>query len=147
MTKQQMLDAIENMKQMHNAQMQKIENVIEGKEIDEPTPLSKKECSCGEWFYSNEKELKDIFGAQLLEKFDLCHEKWHQDYLKIYEIYFKDQKKGFFSKLLGSSKIDAMQTDKARVYFTELQSDTEVFFQTVNVASRRVHALSDAKFH
>jgi len=146
MNKQQMLEAMEHAKQVHIAQMAKIESVMAGKEVTNPTALGKMDCDCGLWFYSNEKIMKEILGALLFDKLDAHHEKWHRDYANIYNIYFKEEKKGFFSKLIGAGKIDEMTKDKAKLYFSELQQDTEELLQATEVAKRRVNALSDSKF-
>jgi hypothetical protein len=146
MTKTQMLDALENAKQTHLAQMDKIKAVIAGKEVKHPTALGKMECECGIWFYSHEEQMKQILGLQLFERLDRSHENWHRDYVSIYEIYFKEEKKGFFAKILGTNKVDDLQRDKAKLYFVELQKDTEELLAISEAAIRRVSALNDSKF-
>jgi len=148
MTKQEMLDAIENAKQIHLNQMDKLKAVIAGKEIKTVIPLAKTECECGLWFHSHESEIKSILGLQFFERLDKSHEQWHQDYASIYDIYFKnEQKKGFFAKIMGSTnKVDGLLQDKAELYYVELQKDTEELLNVVEAAKRRILALGDAKF-
>ena len=141
-----MLDAIENAKQIHVAQMDKIQSVIDGKKVDNPTALGKMDCECGVWFYSNEKRMKEILGAQLFDRLDQYHEKWHRDYVNIYDIYFKEEKKSFFSKFLGTNQPDEMMRDKAKLYYSELKKDTAELLKASESATRRVAALSDTKF-
>ena len=147
MNKQQMLDAMDHAKKNHMSQMTKIESVIAGKEIANPTALGKMDCDCGIWFYSNKNMMKEILGAQLFEKLDLLHEKWHRDYVNIYNIYFKEENKSFLSKLIGSCKIDEMTKDKAKLYYSELKQDTDEILKVTEIAKRRVYAISDSKFH
>jgi len=147
MNKSQMLEAIEKAKAKHLEQMQKIEDVIAGKSVKDPTPLSKTECDCGVWFYSHETEMKNILGAQLFERLDKHHENWHKEYLDIYNIFFKEEKKvGFFSKVLGKNKPDPLLIDKAKLYFTELEKSTEELLKASDSALRRVSALKEEKF-
>ncbi len=146
MTKLEMLEAIENAKQVHLAQMDKIKAVIAGKEIKHPTALGKMECACGIWFYSNAQQIKSVLGLQFFERLDRSHENWHRDYVSIYEIYFKEEKKGFFAKFLGANKVDDLQKDKAKLYFLELQKDTEELLLVSDAAKRRISALNDSKF-
>jgi len=146
MTKLEMLEAIENAKQVHIAQMDKIKAVIAGKEIKRPTALGKMECECGIWFYSNAQQIKSVLGLQFFERLDRSHENWHRDYVSIYEIYFKEEKKGFFAKILGANKVDDLQKDKAKLYFLELQKDTEELLSVSEAAKRRISALNDSKF-
>jgi len=147
MTKSQMIDAIENAKNIHLEQMRKLELEISGKKIDNPTALGKMECECGVWFYTHEKEMKEILGLQLFSRLDKSHEKWHLDYANIYKLFFVEEKKGFFSKILASVKVDQMKLDKAKLYYTELQADTEELLNITESALRRVLALNESKFH
>jgi len=148
MTKQEMLDSIENAKKTHLEQMHKIRSVINGKKIENPTALSKRECECGIWFYSHEKVMKDILGAQLFERLDKNHEQWHVEYFNIYNIFFKKEqkKRGLLSKVLKRDKIDSLTIDKAKLYYSELERSTDELLKVSESASRRVAALKDAKF-
>jgi len=146
MTKEQMLEALESAHQTHQQQMEKIRTVIEGKEIENPPAIGKMECVCGSWFYAHVDAMKRILGLQLFERLDSAHEAWHRDYVNIYNIYFKEEKKGFFSKLLGANKVDPLQQDKAKLYFIELEKDSEELLSASASAQRRVTALSDSKF-
>jgi hypothetical protein len=96
MNKSQILDAIENARKAHLEQMDKIRSVMNGIHIDNPTALSKMECDCGVWFYNNEDMMKNILGALLFDRLDKAHEDWHKEYLNIYNIFFKEEKKNRF---------------------------------------------------
>lgn len=147
MTKEVMLQEIENAKHIHLEEMSKIESVIAGKKIDNPTALSKMECTYGIWFYGNAKEMQNIFGLQLFERLDKAHEKWHMNYASIYNLFFKkEEKKGLFSKLIGSGKPDEMTIDRAKLYFADLQKDTAELLAVSDAAIRRVGALNESKF-
>lgn len=148
MKKQKMLEELENAKHIHLKEMEKIADVLEGKEIDNPTPLGKMQCECGSWFYPNQEKMIQILGAQLFHRLDNAHEAWHKDYEKIYNIFFKEEKKrGLFSKLLGGNKIDAMTLDKAKLYYAELKSDTTTLLHEADAAIRRIKALNSSKFN
>jgi len=147
MTKSEMIDAIENAKSIHQEQMHKIESEIAGVKIANPTAPGKMDCECGIWFYKHEKEMQDILGLQLFERLDRGHEKWHIDYINIYNLFFKEEKKGVFTKIFGSSKVNEMTLDKAKLYYQDLQKDTEELLKVSDSAIRRVSALSDSKFN
>jgi len=144
--KSETLLALEKAKVLHQNQMDKIEQLLAGETIDSPTPISKMECECGKWFYEVKDEMYNILGAQLFAKLDFLHEKWHTEYVKIYDIFFKEKKKGFFAKITGANKIDPLEQDKAKLYFSELQETTNLLFLASDIAIRRVGALSDTKF-
>jgi len=147
MTKQEMLDAFEQAEKVHLQQMQKIEDGMNGKHVDNPTALSKKECAFGSWFYANEKELRTILGSQLFDRLDKGHEEWHKEYLPIFNVLFKENTKtGLFSKIFGSGKIDTLALDKAKTYFVELHKASDELLKVIESARRRVSALPNTKF-
>ena len=147
MTKEEMLSAMASLQGTHIAQMEKIKSAIAGKDIQNPTALGKLECECGIWFHKHEEQIKNILSLQLFERLDKNHEQWHVDYENIYNLFFKEEKKkGFFSKIINVSKSDMMKLDKAKLYFSELEKDTQELLNTSEIALRRVSALSEKKF-
>ncbi len=141
-----MVEAIESAKQTHIQQMKNIEEKIAGKMVTDSTALGKTECACGVWFYSHEKEMKEILGMQFFERLDKHHEQWHMSYASIYKM-FTQEKKGFFSKLLHSDESESMRMDRAKLYYSELQKDTEELIKSADAAIRRILALPESKFH
>jgi hypothetical protein len=146
MNKEETIEALENAKKLHIQQMDKIKALIQGEEIENPTPVGKMECDFGKIFYGKKDDFFHILGAQFYEKLDLLHEKWHIDYVKINTLFFQEKKGGFFSKLIGSNKINPLDYDKAKLYFVELSSITEELLRLLDASLRRVGALSDSKF-
>ena len=147
MTKESVLDILQSAKNAHENAMKKVEHAIEGKEVKVPTPVLKTGCKYGQWLYPNEELLIKILGAQLFSRIDDAHEAWHRDYAKIHNIFFKEEKKGLFSKLLGGDKkIESMELDKAKFYYAELQNNTKKVLHETDIAIRRVTALENSKF-
>ena len=147
MDKIQTLEAIENARNSHLSQMEKITAVINGEKVNNPTAVSKTQCTFGKWLYSDENNLKHILGALFYNNLETMHAKWHNEYVKLFDIFFKDEKKGFFSKLVGANKIDPMDVDKAKLYFSELESTTAELLKILASCERRITALSESKFH
>jgi hypothetical protein len=145
MNKSDMIDALKVAKKTHQEQMEKIEKLLEGKEVEKPTPVEKTDCRCGQMFYADKEFMVSILGLQLFEKLDLYHEAWHKEYQKIHSIFFKE-KKGLFSKLF-KSKPDTLELDKAKMYYQEMKTISEELYNVTEAALRRITALSDAKFH
>jgi hypothetical protein len=146
MTKLNFLQLMESAEKVHLEQMQKIIAAISGETVENPTALGKMECECGVWFYSNEQMMKKILSPQLFERLDKAHEKWHQEYVYIHELFFKEEKKkGFLSKII-KRKVSKELLDKAKYYYKELQLATEDLLSASLSAKRRVQALPDAKF-
>jgi len=146
MTKSDMLKAMETAEALHLEQMQKIIAAISGEKVENPTALGKMECACGIWFYSNEKMMKKVLSPQLFDRLDKAHEKWHQEYVYIHELFFKEEKKeGFLSKII-KRKVSKEVYDKAKYYYKELQLATDELLNASLSAKRRIQALPDAKF-
>jgi len=148
MTKNDTVESIITAKENHELQMKKIEDAMDGVEIQEPTALNKMECDFGKWLYSKEYHMKEILGSQFYIALDVEHEKWHNEYAKIYKILFQENhKKGLFSKLLGKHKIDPLELDKVKLYYAELQITSEKLLKVLGSCQRRIIALPESKFH
>jgi len=150
-TKVECLDNLQKAENSHKQGMMELEIFIHNyesgdSELKEKTPLNKAKCVFGIWFYG-EQNLNLYLGLQLYEKIDALHTSWHHQYTKIYHIYFQDEKKskGIFGKFF-KQKIPQLEIDKAKAYFDDLQSITEELLKQLQVARRRINALSDAKF-
>jgi len=142
--KEIVLKNINAARESHLAQMTKLDLLINGSKVENPTPVSKDKCVFGKWFYSGD-HLKEYFGLQLYEKIDLLHTSWHAQYAKIYEIFY-EKKGGLMSKIF-SSKPSQMDIDKANAYYDELKHITDDLLNTLKTCERRINALSDEKFH
>lgn len=146
MNKKDTLEALENAKQSHISQMNKIKALLNGESVDNPTAVGKKECDFGKMFYGQRDDLYTLIGAQFYNKIDLLHEQWHLNYVKIYNLFFKEKKKGFFSKLIGANKINPLEYDRGKMYYVELSEVTKELLQLLDASIRRVEALSNSKF-
>ncbi len=146
MNKEQTLEAIERARISHMTQMEKITSAINGEKVNNPTSVLKSECDFGKWIYADESHLKKILGSLFYDNLEITHSKWHSEYISVFNILFKDEKKGFFSKLLGSSGIDAMEIDKAKLYFNDLETTTDELLRIIASCERRVNAMNELKF-
>jgi len=147
MTKEQTIISIKKAREAHELQMDKIRAVISGKEVENPTATEKTKCEFGQWLYADANHVKEIIGQQFYENLDFQHEKWHTEYKRIFNIFFKEKNKGLFSKLLGAKNINPLELDKAKLYYTELQETTKNLLRALDSAERRTGALSESKFH
>ena len=147
MTKEETLEAIEKARLAHIEQMRKINMMLRGREVKNPTSVAKTECQFGQWLYGDTKEfLTNILGLQFYEELDNAHEKWHTEYAKIYELVVPKKKGGFFSKLLSSEEVDEMALDKAKAYNNDLEPNTENLLRMLEKSKRRINAMSESKF-
>jgi magnesium-transporting ATPase (P-type) len=145
---------LENLQQAENSHKQAMHNLdiflrsyaLNPVTFESKTPLNKTECLFGQWFYT-QKEIKSHLGVQLYEKIDALHTNWHQQYAKIYEIFFQDnKKKSFLGKLFHKNNISESELDRAKAYYDDLQTITNSLLNQLQVAKRRITAMSDSKF-
>jgi len=147
MNKQETIDAIENARKAHIKQMDNIKALIEGKEVNTLTPVSKMKCQFGQWLYGDNEKVENILGAQFYENLDVIHETWHIQYAKIHAIFIGEKKKGLLSKIFGSHKRDTLEIEKTKVYYKDLEETTTELLRALDASHRRVQALSESKFH
>jgi hypothetical protein len=68
--------------------------------------------------------------------------------LKIFNIFFKEKKKqGFFAKIISPQKIDEMELDKAKLYYSDLKITTKELLKMLATSERRLEAMNETKFH
>ena len=148
MNKEKTLESIQNARKAHETQMSKIKSAIDGEVVENPTAVAKTKCAFGIWLYDDENHLRNILGSLFYDKLEQLHGKWHSEYIRIFEILFqKTQKKGFFSKIIGTSKVDEMELDKAKLYYSELQVTTQELLHALAASERRLTALNESKFY
>lgn len=147
MNKEETLDAIGRAREAHLEQMDKIESLIEGENVDNLTPVSKTKCQFGQWLYGDKDKIKSILGVQFYENLDTVHEAWHIQYAKIHAIFVNGKREGLFSKIFATHKIDALDLEKAKVYYKDLEHTTKDLLRLLDASQRRVQALPPSKFY
>jgi len=147
MDKAKTLESIISARKFHEAQMSKIEDALEAKKVTSPPELAKTRCELGQWLYDDENHLRNILGSLFYDNIEVTHAKWHSEYSKIAEIIFNEQKKGLFSKIIGNSKIDEMEMDRAKLYYSELKVTSQELLKVMASSERRIGALADSRFH
>jgi len=146
MKKEEAIESINKAIESHKAQMAKIERLVYAQTVEKPTAVSKAQCDFGKWLYGDENHVREILGDQFYEKLDILHERWHKEYFKIFKIFFPDTTKGFFSKLIGSTQVDTLELDKAKLYYIEIGETTHDLLNVLSSSQRRMSALSESKF-
>ncbi|MEA3228057.1 MAG: CZB domain-containing protein [Campylobacterota bacterium] len=147
MDKNTTLEGLAKVKKYHEAQMLKIEKLLDGGTVETPTPITKTQCDFGVWLYAQENHLEEIVGERFYKDIEDAHADWHLEYIKVYNIFFKENKKGFFSNLIGNNKIDPLEIDKAKMYYHELQDYSKKLLGALAISERRLNAICETKFH
>ena len=147
MDKEKTIEAVVNARKAHESQMKKIVALLKGKEVNNPTAVLKTECDFGKWLYADDSNLKELLGSLFYTNLENLHARWHIEYSRLFEIFFKNKKKtGFFSKMFGSDKVGDMELDRAKVYYSELEATTNELLKVIASSQRRIEALGEDKF-
>jgi hypothetical protein len=147
MTKLHIIHAIESAETYHEEQLNKVAMLLDGKDIENPTPTNKEECNFGKWLYGDAKEIQNILGLQFYDNIELMHGFWHSEYQKIYEIFYDVEKNSILKFLFGNRKnVKPEMLQKAKEYYKELQAITKNLLKALYVSKKRVLALSESFF-
>jgi len=122
--------------------------LLEGVPLNEdPTPVSYKECGFGSWMYSDEVQLRNLMGSKSFEEIQQQHILRHSEYQKIYQIYCIEAKKGLLAKFAGvRAKVDSLQQDRAKAYFSDLQRMTCDLLQKLSALEQRFKSMPEGYF-
>jgi len=144
MNKINTLNSIIAITKYHENQMQKLQDLVDAKSAEKPASISKTQCEFGLWLYSRDNNLQNILGHQFYEKIDKLYTEWHEQYHKIYKVFY-DEKKGFLSKLLTTDTPE-MKLDKAKLYYAELKQTSNKLLGILASSTRRITAMNESKF-
>ena len=109
------LQLLSDAKKAHVSWVQRAQLLIDGLPIDKDAiPLSCSDCEFGQWLYREGKKLTALGNIPHLEDIEKVHFDVHDQYMKIYRIYFADNDRSFFSKLLNSKKRSAIREKRWR---------------------------------
>ncbi|MBU0721574.1 CZB domain-containing protein [bacterium] len=150
MDKEHVLEHLRAAKSAHIKWVQKAKLLINGVEVKEDAiPIDSTECKFGQWFYSDGQKLNALTNNPLecMEKVEKLHFELHDIYLSIFNIYFNKPKKGFFSKLFGSKRIDvsAHEVEEAKGYYEKMADVSKDLLEEINRLERRLLATSEEK--
>ena len=147
MDKEKTIEAICNARKAHEIQMKKIQALLSGKEVENPTSVVKTECDFGKWLYDENNHLKELLGSLFYSNLETIHARWHIEYARVFDLYFKGKKGGLLSKMFKSGKVTDMELDKAKLYYSELEATTNELLKVIGSSQRRIEALNERKFH
>ena len=146
MDKEKTIEAIVKARKSHETQMKKIKTLISGREVDNPTSVAKTECDFGKWLYDENNYIKEVLGSIFYRNLETLHARWHTEYSRVFDIFFKEKKSGFFTKMFNSGKVTDMELDKAKLYYSELEATTNELLNAIASSQRRIEALPESKF-
>lgn len=148
MDKSATLEALGAAKAAHIKWVNRARNLIDGiPVVKEAIPVDSTECAFGKWFYLEGSKLNAFGSMDCLSVIETYHFELHDRYLKIFTIYFGEDSRGFFSKLLNKKKkVTENDIRLARDYFEQLESSSKKLLDEITRLERRLHAISAESF-
>ena len=151
MKKEEVLEHLRAAKSAHIKWVQKAKLLINGVDIEKDAiPVDSTECKFGKWFYSDGQILNSLSNNPLecMQSIEKLHFTLHDKYLKIFNIYFSEEKKtGFFAKLFGFKKREITKTehDLAETFYNEMEEISKQLLDEINRLERRLIAIPEEK--
>lgn len=151
MKKEEVLEHLRAAKSAHIKWVQKAKLLINGVEVDESAiPVDSTECKFGRWFYSDGQILNALSNnpMECMQTIESLHFNLHDQYLKIFNIYFGEgrKQKGFFAKFFGKKKeISSNEQQIAQDYYDKMEGISKQLLDEINRLERRLIAVPDDK--
>lgn len=145
MSKETAMEALKNAKAAHKRNMQKVLLLSEGMPLQgDAVAVDHESCEFGKWLYGDPNAEKAM-GGILFPEIEKLHRHWHEEYHRIYEIYYEGRNKpGMMSKLFGSRpKLTADEKEEMLSLVDELKEMTWTLTKKLETAERRLEKMPD----
>lgn len=148
MNKENILQELRAAKVAHLKWVQRAKSLISGIPVEkEAIPLDYTDCVFGKWFYSDGQNIALMPGMSVMDSIGSKHTDLHEVYFKIFQIYFGESNKSFFSKLLNfKKKVSAAEEEMAQRYYSELEGISKELVDMIGRLERRINALGEEFF-
>jgi len=150
MEKDEVVSHLRAAKAAHIKWVQKAKLLINGLDIEEGAiPIDSTECKFGKWFYSDGQLLNSLSNnpSEAMESIEALHFKLHNEYLQIFNVYFKKEKTGFFSKIFGLKRkiVSELEIQVAKDHYDIMENISKELLGEINRLERRLIAVSEEK--
>jgi hypothetical protein len=144
MIKRELLEKLSSAKRMQKNNLQKALLLAKGiTGEDDPVTVDYKACAFEKLLHENEAVLKKIVGNRFFSEIEALHRQWHQDYCKIYDLYYH-QEKGFISKWFGGNpKPTERELELAGSYSADLKEATWKIVHLLELVESRIKNMKD----
>ncbi|MFT5660881.1 MAG: hypothetical protein ACI9TV_001525 [Sulfurimonas sp.] len=148
MEKESIVQELRSAKVAHLKWVQRAKSLISGMPIEkEAIPLDYTDCIFGKWFYSAGQDIVMMPGMNVMESIGIKHTELHQIYFKIFQVYFGEGGKSFFSRLLKiKRKVSSAEQEMAERYYDELEAVSKELLDLIGKLERRIGALGEDFF-
>ena len=143
MDKDNIIDLLQKAKKAHIQWVIRAQALTEGLPVQkEAIPMDCTECAFGLWLYSDGQDITKLPGMDVMKEIEAKHYDLHAVYLKIFSIFFPDNKQGFFAKIFASKpKITQEQQAQAKEEFLVLKGISDELTAMLSRLERRLTAI------
>jgi hypothetical protein len=146
MIKESILQQLSHAQNSHLIWIQKANKLISNStNTTDSIPFDSTECGLGIWISREGKQLRQISTLnKLIEKIEIHHNKLHNIYLNIYQIFFMiPQQKSFLQKLfnLDSKRENEEVKEAATLHFQDIEQSSKELTYLLIELEKRIKAL------
>jgi hypothetical protein len=106
MDRNDILEHIKGAKRAHQKWVESAHALISDISVEQnDIPVEHTKCNFGRWFYSEGIKLAQLDKIDNIEQIEEKHKQLHEEYRKIYNIYFAQDNRSFFGKLFNAKPI------------------------------------------
>lgn len=151
MTKEDVLEHLKDAKTAHTRWVDKAELLINGVSVEERlSPVEVTECKFGQWLYSDGKILSGLSNnpIECMQNIEKLHSDLHDTYLKIFKVYFPQEKqKSFLSGFFGKKKkeVSELELEFTKGEYEKIKKVSKELLDEINRLERRLGAVSEEK--
>ena len=148
MDRTEMLDHLKSARRAHVKWLQSAGTLISGRSIEKnEVPVEYTACNFGRWLYSDGQKLAKLDGIDYLEDITKKHQELHEEYRKIYNIYFGQDNRSFLGKLFNSKpKIYYSDQQLAQKHYQKLRDISGDLLSLIELLEKRIGLLPRAVF-
>lgn len=148
MKKHEIIHKIRLARLAHVQWVQRAKSLVNGIPIkEEDIPLTSDACAFGQWFYSDGQILLAIFNDKSVKELEDMHNELHEEYLKIFKIYFDVSNLNFFSKLLNQGKkVSEDEKKQAQIHVKSLEKISDNLIQKLNIMETKINMAEESVF-
>jgi len=148
MEKKIIIEHLRTAKAAHIKWVQKAKLLINGLDIEEGTiPVDSTECTFGKWFYGEGQVLNLLthISPTLIQNIEELHSQLHDEYLKIFNIFFNKAKAGFICKLFGLKRKNVSDEEYkvSRGYFASLEKISKDLLEEINKLEKELVVVTE----
>jgi len=152
MTKNELLDELQEFNIHHSSRLRSIENALKGimGDVHILSCVKIADCVIYKWMVQREKILLKVFNRNIIDELRIYHEEWHEESAKICNISIAYDKKnsGVFNLVFGKKNIEITDGDKdmALLYLSNLKTLTIKIDKIFKKMIKRVNAMPSDMF-